>query len=252
MLYDSVEFGALRNRVLLVSAITWVCLFAATQFSPGLESHVHAAAHSPHTSSPSSLTTITASWTTNWFLMLAAMMAPTLIMPLWSIRVRNFARRRLRAFAVFVFGYAAVWMTVGALVLAADASLGILKLKSFWPAATLAILGFVWQASPAKQRCLNRCHGYDSFAAFGVSADVDAFRFGVTHGFWCVGSCWALMLLPVLLPWGHLPAMAAVSVLMFCERLENPTTPGWRVRGLGKAIRIVLTQTDQSLQRFVR
>src|SRR5207249_1563287 len=168
-LYDPREFGRMRNRVLLISAVAWVFLFAGTQFSAGVESSVAAASesHSHHDSSASLLKmNPPASWAIEWLLMLAAMMAPTLITPLWYISVRNFARRRLRSYALFVFGYAAVWMTVGALVLC-----------------------------------------------------------------------------PMLLPLGHVAAMAAVSTLVFSERLERPTPPGWRFRGLGKATRIVLAQT---------
>ena len=245
MLYDSREFGRLRNRVLLVCAVAWVCLFVGMQFSTGMESYVSASESHSHHASSSGVFQMnpSASWAINWFLMLVAMMAPTLIIPLWYIRVRSFARRRLRSSALFVFGYAAVWMTVGALVLAADTGLKLLHGQSFWSAATLAMIALVWQTSPAKQRCLNRCHTHRSFAAFGASADVDALRFGVSHGVWCVGSCWALMLFPMLLPLGHVAAMAAVSILVFSERLERPTPPGWRFRGLGKATRIVLAQT---------
>jgi predicted metal-binding membrane protein len=243
----------MRNRVLLISAVAWVFLFAGTQFSAGVESSVAAASesHSHHASSASLLKmNPPASWAIEWLLMLAAMMAPTLITPLWYIRVRNFARRRLRSSSLFVFGYAAVWMIVGALVFAAHVGVKIFQSQSFWLAATLAMIALVWQTSPAKQRCLNRCHAHGSFAAFGPSADVDAFRFGISHGVWCVGSCWALMLFAMLLPRGHVAAMAAASVLIFSERLEQSAPPGWRFRGLGKATRIVLAQTVRTWKGF--
>jgi len=243
----------MRNRVLLVGAVGWVALIAGAQFSAGVESSMAAASetHSHHASSSSvSNMNSSALWAVSWFLMLVAMMAPTLIIPLWYIRVRSFARRRLRSSALFVFGYAAIWVIVGALVFAADLGSKILQTQSLWPAVTLAMIGLVWQISPAKQRCLNRCHAHRSFAAFGASADLDAFRFGISHGVWCVGSCWALMLFPMLLPHGHLAAMAAVSVLVFSERLDNPAPPGWRFRGLGKGTRIVLAQTARVWKGF--
>ena len=37
--------------------------------------------------------------------------------------------------------------------------------------------------------------------------------------------------------------MAAVGVVIFSERLEEPALPCWRRRGLSKAIRIVVMQT---------
>ena len=54
------------------------------------------------------------------------------------------------------------------------------------------------EVSPIKQRCLNRCHADPEISAFGVAADIDALRFGTMHGIWCAGSCWALMLCPML------------------------------------------------------
>jgi predicted metal-binding membrane protein len=111
----------------------------------------------------------------------------------------------------------------------------------------VALIALAWQFSPFKQRCLNRCHAHGELSAFGAAADLDALRFGLAHGIWCACSCWALMLFPMLLPRGHLVAMACIAVLIFCERLEQPNPPCWRWRGLGKAKRIVLAQARISL-----
>ena len=100
------------------------------------------------------------------------------------------------------------------------------------PALAAAVLALAWQASPAKQRCLNRCHAHPPLAAFGWRAARDALALGLRHGGWCVGSCWALMLLVLLLPQGHVAGMAAAAVLMFSERLDPPRPPAWRLRGL--------------------
>ncbi len=106
----------------------------------------------------------------------------------------------------------------------------------------MLLIAFVWQFSPPKQLCLNRCHALTEIPAFGVAADLGVFRFGVMQGVACVGSCWALMLFPLLLPQGHVVAMMAATVLIFSERLEAPSAPGWHWRGPGKLKRIVLRQ----------
>ena len=93
-----------------------------------------------------------------------------------------------------------------------------------------------------KQRCLNRNHNHRELAAFGLAADVDVLRFGLTHGVWCVGSCWALMLFPMLLSEGHLAAMAVVTFLMISERLEQPQQLRWRVSLRGRLMRAVVGQ----------
>ena len=109
-------------------------------------------------------------------------------------------------------------------------------------------MAFVWQCSPIKQRCLNRSHNRRELAAFGIAADLDALRFGITHGAWCVGSCWALMLFPIMVSQGHIAAMAAVSFVMLSDRLEQPRPLRWRLRVPGKLMRIVVPQTRIRLQ----
>ncbi|MBV9924023.1 MAG: DUF2182 domain-containing protein [Acidobacteria bacterium] len=178
-----------------------------------------------------------------WALMLVAMMSPMLVTPIRHVLERSFKRRRARSVTLFVVGYAAVWMAAGGVLLGARLTSSLLMPRSYLPAVVAGVVAFVWQCAPVKQRCLNRGHRHRELAAFGAAADLDALRFGVTHGVWCVGSCWALMLFPMLLSQGHLAGMAAVTFLMVSERLEQPRPLGWRLRGAGKLTRIVAAQT---------
>jgi predicted metal-binding membrane protein len=113
---------------------------------------------------------------------------------------------------------------------------------SFLPAAGAGLIAVVWQFSPVKQRALNRCHAHPELAAFGAAADVAVLRFGLSHGCWCVVSCWALMLVPMLLPAGHVTAMAIVALLVFSERLDRPAAPAWRLRGCGSMKRMLVAR----------
>jgi predicted metal-binding membrane protein len=177
-----------------------------------------------------------------WALMVAAMMSPLVIAPLRHVHDRSFARRRARSMLLFVAGYAAVWMIAGV-------GLQAMALAARWATpASLAGLGLaaaaaiLWQVSPAKQWCLNRCHRRPPLAAFGAAADHDAFGFGLTNGAACVGACWALMSLPLLVGHGHFLGMIAVALFVFAERLERPAPLAWCWRGPGKAPRIALAQ----------
>jgi len=190
-----------------------------------------------------------ASLAAGWALMLAAMMLPLLTAPVRHVHDRSFARRRGRAIALFIGGYAAAWMGAGAVLLALAAAARPLAHGSPLPLAAATIVALVWQASPVKQRCLNRCHAQPELAAFGLAAEVGALRFGLTHGAWCVGSCWALMLLPLLVARGHVAAMAAVTLLMIAERLERATPPRWRWRVPGKAARLLAARVGASTRR---
>lgn len=208
-------------------------------------------AHCPVTDSGASLISFQmllamnplSSMAAGWALMLIAMMSPTLITPIRHILERSFKRRRARSVTFFVVGYALIWMAAGGVLLAAMLMLTLLMPQSYLPAVGVAIITFVWQCSSIKQRCLNRNHNHVELAAFGSAADLDALRFGITHGVWCVGSCWALMLLPMLLSQGHFAAMAVVTFVMTSERLEHPRLPSWRLRFPIKLMRIAVAQT---------
>lgn len=183
-----------------------------------------------------------------WAVMLVAMMAPLIIPAIHHVRFSSFARRRARSMALFVIGYAAVWMACGALLTGIRFAIAIVAPRSLLPPIAFGVLALVWQASPFKQRCLNACHDSRPIAVFGFKADIDALRFGLTHGMWCAAGCWALMLFPMLLPQGHLVGMAAVAMLMFCERLEDSAPPRWKMRGFAKASRIVVARTRLRLR----
>jgi predicted metal-binding membrane protein len=241
-----------RTPVLIISAAAWTLLV----LQPGgmaVAAHHHSLAM-PGTKMTSSAHLLTAlnspaSLMTGWALMLAAMMAPLLIAPVRHIRDRSFARRRARAIALFAAGYAAIWMPAGFVLLSVALATQQVTPASSLSLALVIVIALVWQFSPIKQRCLNRCHAHAELAAFGLAADLDALRFGLTHGLWCVGSCWALMLLPLLVARGHLLVMAAVTLWLFSERLDQPKPPTWRFRGPNTVARIVIAQTRLRLQR---
>jgi predicted metal-binding membrane protein len=192
---------------------------------------------------------LTPPWTlaAGWALMVAAMMAPLTISPLRHVTERSFAVRRWRSGLLFVLGYGLAWMIAGVLLQALALGARLIAPHSWLPLAVAAAVAVVWQVSPAKQRSLNRCHRRPPLAAFGLAADRDAARFGLVNGAWCVGACWALMLLPLLLDGGHLIAMAAVALFLFAERLEPPAPLGWRWRFPGRALRIAVAQTRTAL-----
>lgn len=207
MIHDARELARVRNPVLLVSAAAWIWLAVDPG---GLMMQAHGTAACSRSAPLPMLLAMspTGSLAAGWGLMLVAMMSPALILPIGHLRLRSFKRRRARAIALFGVGYGAIWMAVGGVQLGVAVAAGWLAPSGYLPAAGVAVLAIVWQLSPAKQRCLNRCHAHTELAAFGVAADLAALRFGASHGVWCAGSCWALMLSPLLLPRGRRSAAA--------------------------------------------
>jgi predicted metal-binding membrane protein len=238
------ERRRINIAILLTSLATWMMLLV----NPGgIMTFAHCAV-SDSGPSAASIKMLVAmnppfSLAAGWLLMLAAMMLPTLLTPIAHILERSFKSRRARSLAFFISGYTAVWMAAGGILVAVKFGLIVLAPQSYVPAAAVFVIALVWQCSPMKQRCLNRNHNHRELAAFGFSADLDALRFGVTHGAWCAGSCWALMLFPMLLPSGHLAAMAIVTFVMISERLEQPQQLGWHFSLRGKLMRIAIAQT---------
>jgi len=188
----------------------------------------------------------------DWGLMILAMMAPLVIAPLRHVYYRSLARRRTVTIGLFAAGYAAIWMIAGIMLL--PVLLVSKGLTSGSPAflTMVVVPALVWQFSPAKQICLNRCHSHPPLAVFGISANLDAFWFGLSHGAWCVGSCWPAMLVPAAFSRGHLVTMAALTLWLAAERLEMPVPPSWRWRAPTKALRILYVQTRIIFQRELR
>ncbi|HEV2173394.1 MAG TPA: DUF2182 domain-containing protein [Nitrospira sp.] len=239
------DAGRIRNWILVLSAAAWALLT--------VEAHTLHLAHCvgltrdamPLTASFAMFVRMNqpGSLPGGWVLMLAAMMSPVLISPIRHIRLGCFVHRRARMTALFALGYAVIWMSTGLPLLLIEVGVQFLKPASYVPAAVIAIVAIIWQCSPMKQHCINGCHSQAPLSAFGVAADSDALRFGLVHGAWCAGSCWAWMLFPMLLPHGHLLAMVAVTVLVWSERLEPSGPARWRWRGVGRAFRILKAQT---------
>jgi predicted metal-binding membrane protein len=227
VLGDDRDRIGVRNATVAATALAWGVVIG-TAATTG--THAHAAG--------TAATRYAASAALDWLLMLTAMMAPVLVHPLQLVRAQSLTRRRTRATLLFLAGYASIWTVAGAAMLSLAATIRSASLPSAVPAVAALALALVVQCSPFKQVTLNRCHAPTTLAAFGSRADTDAIRFGATYAAWCIGSCGAWMFVPLVLPEGHLVAMVAVTVLVFCERLEKPASPAWRWRGLGRAWRV--------------
>jgi predicted metal-binding membrane protein len=242
--------GRISTRILFISAVAWLVLLVSPASTM---SHAHQAVTDAETAQASlpgaSAMKLIPSLMAGWALMLVAMMSPTLIAPIWHIIERSFKRRRARSVTLFVIGYAAIWMAAGVLLIATTLVLNQHISQSYVLVIGAGIVAVVWQCSPMKQRCLNRSHSHRALAAFGPAADLDVLQFGIAHGVWCVGSCWVLMLLPMIVSYGHIAAMAVVTFVMIDERLETPKPLSWRLRPRGKLMRIMIVQTPIQLQR---
>ena len=156
----------------------------------------------------------------HWGLMLLAMMPPLLAQPMHHLWHRSLIRSRGRTIALFFVGYLAVWMPVVGALAGTESMLRQIAPEAEWPPLALSMaLALLWQASPLKRRCLERCHRLPELASFGAKADLGCLRYGLSTAIWCAGSCWALMLIPMSGDYpGQLGAMIAVALFSSIER----------------------------------
>lgn len=238
--------------ILSISAFVWVLLLINPGHIMTIE-HCHVSASGPSAASLQMLLDMNpfSQQLMGWGLMVVAMMLPKLIAPIQMIWIQSFKRYRFLLASLFVLGYLTTWMLAGIVMIAAIIGFNLLMPMSYIPALFIGMIAVVWQFSPIKQRFLNLGHDHRPLAAFGWAANRDALLFGVMHGVWCVGSGWAIMLFPMLLPNGHNLAMLIVTFIMISEHMEHPKFPAWHFSFRLKLLRIIIAQTRIKLKQVL-
>jgi predicted metal-binding membrane protein len=164
-----------------------------------------------------------------WALMTVAMMLPTSLplLTLFHTVTRGHANR-WRLLGLVVTGYLAVWTLFGLVAHLADWQLHLAIERDPWLhdnawALQVGVLVFagVYQFSPLKYVCLDKCRSPLLFVAqhwHGGNASAEALRLGASHGLFCLGCCWSLMLLMFALGVGSVGWMLALGSLMAIEK----------------------------------
>jgi len=167
----------------------------------------------------------------SWQVMTVAMMLPS-SMPVVSMMAYASKRQR-HPWAIqgaFLGGYAVIWTAFAFTAFLVDTL--VHQLVNHWGwlythswligAVTFAIAGG-FQFSLLKEHCLKQCRSPLSFFVHyyrqGISA---AYRMGLRHGVFCLGCCWALMLVMFGVGVGSLVWMAVLTGVMVVEK----TYPG--------------------------
>ena len=164
-----------------------------------------------------------------WTLMTVAMMLPTSL-PLVNLFHTMTSRRPdgRRLVALLIAGYLSVWALFGAAAHLADRGVHEAVEQIVWleenawvlGAGTLLLAG-VYQFTPLKYHCLDKCRSPLSFIMEhwrGSHEHVQALRLGVHHGVFCVGCCWSLMLLIFAVGVGNVGLMLALATVMAVEK----------------------------------
>ena len=180
-----------------------------------------------------------------WLVMMVAMMVPSAapMLLLFAATQRDRATRGEPAAVVaFAGGYLLVWAGFSVLAAALQASLqqsmllsSDLAMSGGRIAAAVLALGGLYQLSPLKYACLVRCRSPLGFLLGHWREGVGgALTMGLRHGAFCLGCCWALM---VLLFVGGVMNLTWVAVLALFVLAEKVLPYGvWLSRVSGVAL----------------
>jgi predicted metal-binding membrane protein len=162
-----------------------------------------------------------------WQVMTAAMMLPSTLpmVRLFAKASREQPQPRL-ALLTFLGAYAAVW--TGFALIAFVGDIGLHELVHHWQwlhhrpwiiAGSTLVLAGGFQFSFLKEQCLNACRHPFSFLTHHYQRGLQAaWNLGTRHGLYCLGCCWALMLIMFAVGVGHFSWMIVLTVVMTLER----------------------------------
>jgi predicted metal-binding membrane protein len=159
-----------------------------------------------------------------WMVMMAAMMFPS-VWPVVLIYAAVIRTRGRGSVPLFVAGYLLAWEALGILAYAGYIWAGVALASASAERVALltgavVIAAGLYQFTPLKRACLAHCQGPIEFlAAHWRPGPWGALRMGVSHGTYCLGCCWGLMLALFALGVMDLRWMATVSAAIALEKL---------------------------------
>jgi predicted metal-binding membrane protein len=163
-----------------------------------------------------------------WLLMIGAMMLPTTL-PLLALFRRIVGTRDDAGalMAALLGGYAVAWVGFGLVAYGLDAAVRGFATSGWllahgWAVGAAVVAGAgAFQFSALKYRCLERCRspfGFINARWRGRRPLAESLRLGVDHGLFCVGCCWALMLVTFVVGMGNVGWMLALAAAMAAEK----------------------------------
>ena len=168
---------------------------------------------------------------TMWAVMMVGMMlpsaAPLLLLYGASARRRGLDGRATHAIYALAAGYVTMWSIFSVVATAAQRMLAMrlivspmMTLTSPAFAAALFFVAGIYQLTPLKSMCLHKCQSPLGFMMHRWRSGVGgAFRMGIDHGAYCLGCCWALMLLLFVGGVMNLTVITALTAFVVFEKI---------------------------------
>ena len=180
-----------------------------------------------------------------WAIMMVAMMVPSAApMILLHARIDKAPTRgaRTRNSLLFALSYLLVWTGFSAAAALAQALLVRAGLVSDMAlsvgdrliAAGLLLAAAAYELTAAKRLCLDKCQSPMLFILqYWKPGAAGAVRLGLSHGLFCLGCCWALMLLLFV---GGVMNLAWVALLGIVVLGEKFAPPSWHAERIVAAV----------------
>jgi predicted metal-binding membrane protein len=176
----------------------------------------------------------------SWTIMMAAMMLPSALpmIGLYAATQRNGKDpvRRILPVALFTIVYLGVWATTGVPMYFATTLLAASNTVAFgYGIATVLVVAGIFQISRLKQMCLQHCRSpLGFFLGHWRAGWRGGLAMGWAHAMYCLGCCWALMVVLVVAGAMGLAWVLLIAVAVAAEKL----LPGgsWIARGVGVAL----------------
>ena len=172
----------------------------------------------------------------SWAVMMTAMMLPSalpMIVLYGMIRRGDGPGATGAPVAVFTLVYLVLWAATGVPVYLAHTLLMALPERAFaYGIATVLLAAGVFQLSPLKQACLRACRSPVGFLLGHWRAGRrGSVALGWSHAVYCLGCCWALMVVLVAAGAMGLPWVLLITAVVAAEKL----LPGgeWLARAAG-------------------
>lgn len=163
-----------------------------------------------------------------WVTMMAAMMFPSALPMMLIVHKVSVGQGRSAALtALFAISYLAIWTAYGLAAygfyrLLDQLAGGFLAWNNAGPyiAGGAIVAAGIYELTPLKSICLRHCRSPLHFVLHAWrDGGVGAIRMGVTHGGYCVGCCFGLMVVLFALGVMSLTWMAVVATLIFVQKV---------------------------------
>jgi predicted metal-binding membrane protein len=182
-----------------------------------------------------------------WSVMMVGMMtgsaAPMLLFFAGAQAKRQAPAGSLRIL-LFGLGYLTIWTGFSAIATFTQWALQQASLLSDTIAASkpgvaaaIVIIAGVYQLTPFKGACLSQCRSPLGFLMTHWRDGANgAFRMGARHGLFCLGCCWALMIVLFAVGVMNLVWVAALTVLVLIEKLTPAGLVLSRISGVAMIV----------------